>query len=173
MPAYTRNEIIRNTILLFNQYGPMVSMSKISEAAGVAAGTPFRYFSTKEELLAAAYKEAHENTLRCTPQESIEGMDAEQAVMADGGSSIRRVAVLGGAGDDAVQAARDAGADAFVTGELKYHTLSDAHLCDMTLLALGHYETEQPVCQNLYDTLRALLPEAEIEIYHANTLYRL
>ena len=100
-------------------------------------------------------------------------LDAEQAVMADGGSSIRRVAVLGGAGDDAVQAAREAGADAFVTGELKYHTLSDAHLCDMTLLALGHYETEQPVCQNLYDTLRALLPEAEIEIYHANTLYRL
>ena len=46
----------------------------------MAAGTPFRYFSTKEELLAAAYKEAHENTLRCTPQESIEGMDAEQAV---------------------------------------------------------------------------------------------
>lgn len=80
MPAYTRNEIIRNTILLFNQYGPMVSMSKISEAAGVAAGTPFRYFSTKEELLAAAYREAHENTLRCTPRVNLEGMDAEHAV---------------------------------------------------------------------------------------------
>lgn len=80
MSGNTRSEIIRCTILLFNQFGPMVPMSKISEAAGVAAGTPFRYFSTKEELLAAAYKEAHENTLRCTPQESIEGMDAEQAV---------------------------------------------------------------------------------------------
>lgn len=80
MSGNTRSEIIRCTILLFNQFGPMVPMSKISEAAGVAVGTPFRYFSTKEELLAAAYKEAHENTLRCTPQESIEGMDAEQAV---------------------------------------------------------------------------------------------
>lgn len=80
MPESTRSAIIRATILQFNQYGPMVPMSKISEAAGVAAGTPFRYFATKEELLAAAYRQAHENTLRCSPQESIEGMDAEQVV---------------------------------------------------------------------------------------------
>ena len=34
MPSNTRQEIIRCTILLFNQLGPMVPMSKISEAAG-------------------------------------------------------------------------------------------------------------------------------------------
>ena len=81
--------------------------------------------------------------------------------------------MLGGAGDDVVKSAREAGADAFVTGELKYHTLSDAHLCDMTLVALGHYETEQPVCERLYEMLENWIPDAEIEIYHANTLYRL
>lgn len=80
MPSITRSEIIRATILLFNQYGPMVPMSKISEAAGVAAGTPFRYFSTKEELLAAAYREAHANTLRCSPEENLDGLDAEHTV---------------------------------------------------------------------------------------------
>lgn len=80
MPKSTRSAIISATIRMFNQYGPMVPMSKISEAAGVAAGTPFRYFKTKEELLAAAYHEAHENTLRIVPQESMEGMSAEQAV---------------------------------------------------------------------------------------------
>lgn len=80
MPANTREEIVRSTILLYNQYGPMVPVSKISEAAGVAAGTPFRYFSTKEELLAAAYHEARVNTLRCVPPEDIASMDAEHAV---------------------------------------------------------------------------------------------
>ncbi len=80
MPNNTRDEIIRCTILLFNQYGPMVPMSKISEAAGVAAGTPFRYFSTKEELLEAAYREAFENTLRCSPEENLEGLDAEHTI---------------------------------------------------------------------------------------------
>lgn len=80
MASNTRDEIIRATISLFNQYGPMVSMSKISEEAHVAAGTPFRYFATKEELLAAAYHEAHTNTLKCAPRENIEEMDAEHAV---------------------------------------------------------------------------------------------
>lgn len=80
MSGNTRSETIRCTILLFNQFGPMVPMSKISEAAGVAAGTPFRYFSTKEELLAAAYKDAFENTIRCSPEENLEGLDAEHTV---------------------------------------------------------------------------------------------
>lgn len=80
MPESTRSSIIRATILLFNQYGPMVPMSKISSAAGVAAGTPFVYFRSKDELLAAAYHEAHENTLRCVPTQPMEAMDAEHAV---------------------------------------------------------------------------------------------
>ena len=80
MQSSTRSQIIRSTILLFNQYGPMVPMSKISEAAGVAAGTPFRYFATKEELLEQAYKEAFANTLRCSPEERLDGLDAEHTV---------------------------------------------------------------------------------------------
>lgn len=80
MPDSTRQAIIRSTILLFNRYGPMVPMSKISEAAGVAAGTPFRYYPTKEALLDAAYRQARENTLRCVPPADMTDMDAEQAV---------------------------------------------------------------------------------------------
>ena len=55
MPTQTREAIIQATIELFNEYGPMVPMAKISERAGVAAGTPFRYFPTKDALLHAAY----------------------------------------------------------------------------------------------------------------------
>lgn len=54
----TREKILKSTILLFNQYGVMVPMAKISEHAGVAAGTPFKHFKTKEELLLAAYHHA-------------------------------------------------------------------------------------------------------------------
>lgn len=58
----TKIRIMKSTILLFNQYGPMVPMSKISEMAGVAAGTPFRHFKTKDELLLAAYHYAHQSS---------------------------------------------------------------------------------------------------------------
>ncbi|NQY05121.1 MAG: Nif3-like dinuclear metal center hexameric protein [Flavobacteriaceae bacterium] len=55
---------------------------------------------------------------------------------------ISRVAVLGGSGSFAIRDAIRAGADAFVTADLKYHQFYQAEnkllLCD-----IGHYESEQ------------------------------
>ena len=76
----TRDRIIQATIRLFNRYGPLVSMAQICEEAGVATGTPFRHFKTKDELLAAAYQEARLTTLRLVPQEDFSTMSAEQSV---------------------------------------------------------------------------------------------
>ena len=60
----TRERLLKSTILLFNQYGVMVPMAKISERAGVAAGTPFKHFKTKDELLLAAYFYARKSVYR-------------------------------------------------------------------------------------------------------------
>ena len=102
-----------------------------------------------------------------------ERLHAEQIVMAAGGRPIRRVAVVGGSAEEGILPAKMMGADAFVTGEAKYHTLSDAHLGGITVVAAGHYETEFPVCQMLYETVKEWIPAVEIEIYQANTLIRL
>jgi putative NIF3 family GTP cyclohydrolase 1 type 2 len=54
---------------------------------------------------------------------------------------IQRVAVCGGAGIFLLNDAKKAGADAFVTSDIKYHEFFDAEgqliLCD-----IGHYESE-------------------------------
>lgn len=76
---------------------------------------------------------------------------------ADCGQSIRRVAVLGGAGDDDIDAAREAGADAYVTGELRYHQLCDAPYSGMSLIAAGHYHTEFPIIPVLSDMVCDIL----------------
>jgi len=56
--------------------------------------------------------------------------------------SIKKVAVLGGSGSFAINAAKAAGADAFVTADLKYHDFFMAE--NSILLAdIGHYESEQ------------------------------
>ncbi|WP_242204796.1 Nif3-like dinuclear metal center hexameric protein [Aestuariivivens insulae] len=58
------------------------------------------------------------------------------------GKSIKKVAVLGGSGSFAIQAAKGAGADAFITADLKYHDFFTAE--NKILLAdIGHYESEQ------------------------------
>lgn len=55
---------------------------------------------------------------------------------------IKNVAVLGGSGSFAIQAAKASGADAFITADLKYHDFFTAE--NHILLAdIGHYESEQ------------------------------
>ena len=55
---------------------------------------------------------------------------------------IKKVAVLGGSGSFAIQAAKDAGADVFVTADLKYHDFFSAEN-NILLTDIGHYESEQ------------------------------
>ncbi|MCB0456816.1 MAG: Nif3-like dinuclear metal center hexameric protein, partial [Flavobacteriaceae bacterium] len=58
------------------------------------------------------------------------------------GKPIKKVAVLGGSGSFAMEAAKASGADAFVTSDLKYHDFFSAE--NKLLLAdIGHYESEQ------------------------------
>jgi dinuclear metal center YbgI/SA1388 family protein len=55
---------------------------------------------------------------------------------------IKKIAVLGGSGSFAIQAAKASGADAFITADLKYHDFFTAE--NSILLAdIGHYESEQ------------------------------
>ena len=58
------------------------------------------------------------------------------------GKKIKKVAVLGGSGSFAISTAKQKGADAYVTADLKYHDFFQAE--NRILLAdIGHYESEQ------------------------------
>jgi len=65
---------------------------------------------------------------------------------------IRKVALCGGAGSFLIGKARAAGADAYVTGDLKYHEYFGAEgqllLCDV-----GHFESEQFTGEIFHDLL--------------------
>ena len=92
---------------------------------------------------------------------------APAVIYAPAEKRISRVAVLGGGGDGDVSAAMRAGADAYVTGELKYHQLCDIPFEGMTLVEAGHYHTEFPVCAVLSDMVKEILAgagEADIPV---------
>ncbi len=71
---------------------------------------------------------------------------------------VRRVAVMGGAGDSAFDAVRRAGADAYVTADLRHHPASEA-LADQgfCLVDAGHWASEWPwlrqAAERLVETL--------------------
>lgn len=61
-PADRRAALIRCTLGLVLEHGPDVSTRQIALAAGVAEGTIFRVFRTKDELVAAAVRQAFDAT---------------------------------------------------------------------------------------------------------------
>ena len=76
--------------------------------------------------------------------------------MADG-HRVRRVALCGGAGAFLIAEAVASGADAFVTGEIKYHEFLD-HSGDIMLAAIGHYESEQYTTEIFERIIKAEFP---------------
>ncbi len=58
------------------------------------------------------------------------------------GKPIKKVAVLGGSGSFAIKNAKQAGADIFITADLKYHQFYEAENT-IILADIGHYESEQ------------------------------
>lgn len=81
---------------------------------------------------------------------------------------IKKVAVLGGSGSFAIEAAKHSGADAFITSDLKYHDFFSAE--NSILLAdIGHYESEQFTKNLLVSYLTKKITNFAIILSNTNT----
>ena len=93
---------------------------------------------------------------------------AEGVFAADGGVPCKRVAVLGGNGSDDLEAALAAGADTYISGTLKYHSMTDAHDMRVNLIEAGHFYTENPVCAVLKRMIEDIDSNIVCELYNSN-----
>ncbi len=75
---------------------------------------------------------------------------------------ISRVAVCGGAGAELAEAVQAAGAEAYVTSDVRHHEFLEAEARGMALLDAGHSATETPGMRALVRTLPALLTGIEV-----------
>ena len=81
---------------------------------------------------------------------------------------IKKVAVLGGSGSFAIKNAIMAGADAFLTADLKYHQFYEAE--NKLLLAdIGHFESERYTKNYIVDYLRKKILNFAIILSEENT----
>lgn len=88
----------------------------------------------------------------------------ERMAYVDGGRTVRRVAVCGGSGMDFLDAVREAGADTFVTGDVKYHEAQEAAGLGINLIDAGHQGTELPVVNSLADRLALRLTKEDYAV---------
>lgn len=87
---------------------------------------------------------------------------AVQVKFADTGKTVRRLAVISGAGGSLFEDAIAQGADCLLTGEANHHHAIDAKRLGLSLIAAGHYATEFPVTAAVAEKLRTAFPELEI-----------
>ena len=82
---------------------------------------------------------------------------AKLVQISSNGKPVSRVAVLGGGGAGESPAAAAAGADTYLTGDLRHDQLTEAPEREMNMVQGGHFFTENLVC----DRIREMLHEAD------------
>lgn len=76
------------------------------------------------------------------------------------GKKIKKVAVFGGSASEHLEDAINAGCDAFITADVRYHTFQDAEN-RILLVDAGHFETEVPVLEEMKRRLNKLFTETD------------
>jgi len=81
---------------------------------------------------------------------------------------VHRVAVCGGAGSFLISSALAAGADFYITADIKYHEFFDANN-RMVVADIGHYESEQFTINLLQEFLEQKFPTFAVLKTEVNT----
>lgn len=84
------------------------------------------------------------------------------------GIPVKTVAVCGGAGSFLLKDAIAAGADFFITGDIKYHQFFDADQ-RIVLADIGHYESEQFTKELFYELLTKKFSTFAVHLSEVNT----
>lgn len=93
---------------------------------------------------------------------ACEGTSALRVNEIDSRRMISRIGVCGGAGASLAAEVQAAGADAYVTSDVRHHEFLDAEGRDFTLLDAGHGATETPGMRALVPLLAEKLPDIEV-----------
>ena len=81
-----------------------------------------------------------------------------------GDFTIKKVGICGGAGSEFISKAKFLGADAFVTGDVKYHEAQSAFDNKIHVVDAGHFATEFPIVHALSERLKEEFNYLNIEI---------
>lgn len=110
-----------------------------------------------------------ENALGCTEFASFvkKTLKCERVLYSTAESFVHRVAVCGGDGKSYVEAAKTAGADTYLTGQLSYNIMEDSDLIGLNLYEAGHFHSEDFICS--YLTLLILKEFTQIQTSYFNS----
>ena len=123
------------------------------EASGIT-GTLGRIGYLAEPLTAREFAQKVKEALPCNAVRLVEA----------GEHPVHKVALCSGSGAEFIGKAALMGADAYVTGDVKYHEAQQARDLGIHLLDAGHFGTEFPIAAVLRDRLAEALAGQDVEV---------
>lgn len=108
-----------------------------------------------EEIIGRLGEYEKEKTLEdvCAIVKNALEINTKLFVIGDPSAKIRRVAVCGGAGGDAIPGLINKHCDLFITGEVKHHEAQMAKEGNLCVINAGHYATEKYFAENMGEKL--------------------
>ena len=88
------------------------------------------------------------------------------------GGEITKVAMCGGSGGSLISAAKAAGAQLYISGDISYHNFFTPE--DFMLMDIGHYESEIEIVDILFSLVKKNFPTFAVRItqnLHSNPIY--
>ena len=93
-----------------------------------------------------------------------------QFVLFNGKNTVHKVYVVGGDGKDLIDNAISSGCDTIITGRGSYNTTIDAQDMGINIVEAGHFFTENPVCNAIFNKILEIDSSIAAEIYFSNQI---
>lgn len=85
--------------------------------------------------------------------------------------TIKKIAVCGGSGAEFIVDAYKSGADAYITGDIKYHDAQLAHELGLILIDANHYDTEKIILPEIKNYINRKTEEkVDVKIFQYNSV---
>lgn len=84
-------------------------------------------------------------------------------MVGDGNAPVKKVALVGGDGNKYIYAAKHAGADVFMTGDMYFHTAQDAEAIGLNIIDPGHH-VEKVMIAGVANKMTALCAENKLNV---------
>ncbi len=161
-------DLIKNDIVVYNAHSNLDLVAKgVNDQLGELMGltnTSILSDPVKEDLgpdkgLEGTYGYGRVGNLEEISLEDLvervkKELDLDRLIVyGDFEKKIRRLAVCGGSGSDFILNAARKGADAYLTGDIKYHEAQLAHELGLIIIDAGHFHTEKIILPVIRDYL--------------------
>ena len=77
---------------------------------------------------------------------------------------VRTISLVNGSGEDYLQQSYDLGADLLITGDTTYHFVSDYEEMGLSVIDIGHFNSEWPLVMSLAENIKKILEPMGVEV---------